>query len=591
MNITVDLFGRQSPSDTPARDLPPGSRAPGTPPYISFAIHTRQEPTVSDLAQRTAQELLTSTVDWWRDAAIYQVYIRSFADGNGDGVGDIAGLRSRLPYLADLGVDALWINPWYPSPMADGGYDVAYYREIEPALGTLTEAEQLIADAHAQGIRVLLDVVINHTSDEHAWFAAALQAEPGSPERARYHFREGRGQDGDLPPNNWRCAFGGPAWTRVPGADGSPGQWYLHLFTPGQPDLNWDNPEVHAEFESILRFWFDMGVDGFRIDAATAPAKAPGLPDLAGDPQEFVYRNIPEDHPYWDRDELHEIYRKWRQIADSYAEPRVFAAEAWVDGPQRLSRYLRPDELHTAFNFGYLEAPWIASSMRAIIDESLDAVTGVGAAATWVLSNHDVIRPPSRYGRTQKDISATGWIDLTDPLDLELGMSRARAAALLTLAPPGGVLHLPRRGARPLGGRRPARRGVAGPVLGAFGSHRAWPRRMPRTSAVDRRHVAVRVQPRRDHRGPLAPPAGGMARPHRAGAGRRPQLDARALPNRATTAPRVAGTRSRHAGMAAIPGRHPVVRSRRGVRLRGESRRRTMATAPRQSGALGQPLT
>ena len=209
---------------------------------------------------------------WWETAVVYQVYIRSFADDNGDGIGDIAGLRSRLPYLAALGVDAVWINPWYPSPMADAGYDVADYRDIEPSYGTLAEADALIADAHSLGIKVLLDIVPNHTSDHHGWFQAALASESGA--RDRYLFRPGSGAHGELPPNDWQSVFGGPAWTRL--ADDS---WYLHLFAPGQPDLNWSHPDVRAEFEKVLAFWFDKGVDGFRIDVAHGLVKADGLPD------------------------------------------------------------------------------------------------------------------------------------------------------------------------------------------------------------------------------------------------------------------------------------------------------------------------
>jgi len=258
---------------------------------------------------------------WWRRAVIYEVYIRSFADADGDGIGDIAGLRSRLSYLAELGVDAVWITPWYPSPMKDGGYDVSDPRGIEPSFGTLTEARQMVADAHDLGLRVLLDLVPNHLSDQHPWFQQALAAGPGSPERARFIFRDGRGATGREPPNDWTSNFGGPAWTRVPAPDGRPGQWYLHLFAPGQPDLDWTNPEVRAEFAQTLRFWFELGVDGFRIDVAHGLAKAAGLPDIGG-----VACPPPAgervEHPHWDRDEVHEIYRGWRRVSDDYAGDR-----------------------------------------------------------------------------------------------------------------------------------------------------------------------------------------------------------------------------------------------------------------------------
>ena len=289
-----------------------------------------------------------TTAPWWRSAVIYQVYIRSFADGNGDGVGDIAGIRSRLPYLKSLGVDALWINPWYKSPMADHGYDVADYREIDPLFGTVAEAEQLIEEAHAHGIRIVPDIVPNHSSDQHAWFRAALAAGPGSPERERFVFRPGRGPDGSLPPNDWDSRFGGPAWTRV--ADG---EWYLHLFAPQQPDLNWRQPDVHAEFESVLRFWFEPRRG--RLPYRCGPRSRQG-PRTAGPGRPRRQRA----HPLWDRDEVHDIYRAWRKVADEFPGDRAFVAEAWTDTPERLAAYLRPDGLHTAFNFDYLMASWDA---------------------------------------------------------------------------------------------------------------------------------------------------------------------------------------------------------------------------------------
>jgi alpha-glucosidase len=380
---------------------------------------------------------------WWRSAVIYQVYIRSFADGDGDGMGDIAGLRARLPYLVELGIDALWINPWYPSPMADAGYDVADYRDVEPRFGTLADAEALLREAHEAGLRVLLDIVPNHSSDQHPWFQEALAAGPGSAARERYIFRPGRGPGGDQPPNDWASVFGGRAWTRITEPDGSPGEWYLHLFAPEQPDVNWTNPDVEADFEQTLRFWFDRGVDGFRIDVAHSLVKEEGLPDLEG-------RTYPasagqptaaqQPHPHWDRDEVHEIYRKWRAVADSYADPRVFVAEAWVELPERLARYVRPGELHTAFNFDFVRAPWNAAALRETIDSTMAEHEAVGAPPTWVLSNHDVTRHVSRLGRAQGDEPAFNLDDLIDrPLDLELGLRRARAAALLMFALPGGA--------------------------------------------------------------------------------------------------------------------------------------------------------
>ncbi|MCM2579025.1 glycoside hydrolase family 13 protein [Streptomyces meridianus] len=380
---------------------------------------------------------------WWRDAVIYQVYIRSFADDSGDGIGDLDGLRRRLPYLADLGVDALWLNPWYTSPMADGGYDVADYRDIDPSFGTLEDAKAMIAEAHEQGLRVVIDIVPNHTSDQHAWFQEALAAEPGAPARDLYHFRPGKGVEGDEPPNDWRSVFGGPAWTRTTNADGTPGEWYLHLFASEQPDLNWDNQVVRDEFESILKFWFDLGVDGVRIDVANSLLKEPGLPDVGTSDIELLTSDPDAggpEHPHWDRNGVHEIFRGWRAVADSYDDPRVFVAEAWVGTPQRLARYVRPDELHTAFNFDYLQAPWRPAQLRSAIDTSIAALGAVGAPPTWVLSNHDVARHVTRYAveQTEKQIRSLAHVADAD-IDLELGTRRARAAALLMLALPGGA--------------------------------------------------------------------------------------------------------------------------------------------------------
>jgi alpha-glucosidase len=372
---------------------------------------------------------------------VYQVYPRSFADGNGDGIGDLAGLRSRLRYLADLGVDAVWVSPWYPSPMKDAGYDVSDYRDIEPVFGTLAEAEAVVAEAHDLGLRVLLDIVPNHTSDQHPWFQEALAAGPGSAERERFVFRDGRGPSGELAPNDWVSRFGGSAWTRSVDADGRPGQWYLHLFAPEQPDLNWRNPEVWDDFERTLRFWFDRGVDGFRIDVAHGLTKAEELTDvgeltwpLAADVRDDV------EHPHWDRPDVHDVYRAWRKVADSYPGERVFVAEAWVDRPDRLVRYVRGDELHTAFNFDFLVSPWRADRLRRTIDRTLAAHASVGAPPTWVLANHDVAREVSRYAREQPDAELRWLDDLAGlPGDVETGTRRARAAALLMLALPGGA--------------------------------------------------------------------------------------------------------------------------------------------------------
>jgi alpha-glucosidase len=374
---------------------------------------------------------------WWRTAVVYEVYVRSFADSDRDGVGDVNGLRGRLPYLADLGVDALWVTPWYPSPMADGGYDVSDHRDIDPRLGTLADVDALLAEAHAIGLRVIVDLVANHTSAEHPWFRAALAGGRGTPERARYFFRDGR-NGGTAPPNDWISAFGGPAWTRVREPDGSMGQWYLHLFAPEQPDLDWDDAVVQEEFDGTVRFWLDRGVDGIRVDAAPALAKVPGLPDAGHAPGALFESSTWVDNPHWDRDEVHEVFRRWRAISDGYDGDRVFVSEAVVAGPERLARYVRPDELHTSFNFDYLRAPWDADGLRAAIDGTLSALAPVGAPPTWVLSSHDETRHVTRFGRAASGAGTMGF-DASSPTDLALGLRRARAAALLTLALPGGA--------------------------------------------------------------------------------------------------------------------------------------------------------
>ncbi|MGF1425879.1 glycoside hydrolase family 13 protein [Kitasatospora sp. LaBMicrA B282] len=369
---------------------------------------------------------------WWRDAVIYQVYPRSFADANGDGMGDLPGVRSRLPYLRDLGVDAVWLSPFYASPQADAGYDVADYRAVDPMFGTLLDADALIRDAHELGLRIIVDLVPNHSSDQHEWFQRALREGPGSPLRERYHFRPGKGEQGELPPNDWESIFGGPAWTRTTDPDGTPGDWYLHLFAPEQPDFNWDSPAVADEFRSILRFWLDMGVDGFRIDVAHGLVKAPGLPDLGtGDQLKLLGSDV---MPFFDQDGVHQIYRAWRRILDEYPGQRIAVAEAWTPTVERTAHYVRPDELHQAFNFQYLGTYWDAAELRTVIDSSLAAMRPVGAPATWVLSNHDVTRHVTRFANPPGQ-----GTQMRSPGDRELGLRRARAATLLMLALPGSA--------------------------------------------------------------------------------------------------------------------------------------------------------
>ncbi len=374
----------------------------------------------------------TTDPDWWRQAVVYQVYPRSFADTDADGLGDIAGITSRVPYLASLGVDAVWLSPFYPSPLADGGYDVADYRDVDPRLGTLDDVDAFIRTAHEHDIRVIVDVVPNHTSDQHDWFRQALAAAPGSPERARYVFRDGAGASGELPPSDWVSNFGGSAWTRVPD-----GQWYLHLFAPEQPDLDWSNPEVRADFEHTLRSWSDRGVDGFRVDVAHGLAKDLSTPYRPSDEKALP---LDGSDPLYDRDEVHEIFATWRSVLDEYDPPRAAIAEAWAPAPRRVL-YARPTELGQAFNFDLLEAPYDARTFRTIIERNLAKSAESGASSTWVLSNHDVVRHATRYGLPDgTDTDAWLLTDGTEPeLDRQRGERRARAATLLILALPGST--------------------------------------------------------------------------------------------------------------------------------------------------------
>ncbi|MFF4548262.1 glycoside hydrolase family 13 protein [Streptomyces sp. NPDC001406] len=376
--------------------------------------------------------------DWWRQAVIYQVYPRSFADADGDGLGDIKGVTQRLNHLAALGVDALWLSPFYPSELADGGYDVADHRDVDPRLGTLDDFDAMVAEAHRLGLKVIVDLVPNHTSHLHPWFQEALRAGPGSPARDRYVFRPGRGTHGELPPTDWQSVFGGSAWRRV--ADGD---WYLHLFAPEQPDLDWDNEEVRADFRTTLRFWCDRGVDGFRVDVAHGLAKDLTDPlrdvgDVGATGEEALDRVAPGTHPYWDRDEVHEIYRDWRKVLDAYSPPRTAVAEAWVPDARR-ALYARPDELGQAFNFEYLQTGWDADALREAIGASLATARTAGACATWVLSNHDVVRHAS-WLILPPGTDENAWLlsgGQAPRTDEAAGLRRARAATLLMLALPG----------------------------------------------------------------------------------------------------------------------------------------------------------
>ncbi|GAA3933274.1 glycoside hydrolase family 13 protein [Microbacterium soli] len=386
------------------------------------------------------EQSATSGSEWWRSAVIYQIYPRSFADASGDGIGDLPGITSRLDDLKSLGIDAIWLSPFMTSPQKDAGYDVADYRDVDPLFGTLADFDAMLQAAHARGIRVIVDLVPNHSSDQHVWFQQALKAAPGSPERARYIFRDGRGENGELPPNNWESVFGGSMWERVTEADGTPGQWYLHIFDVSQPDFDWTNEEVREEFRSILRFWLDRGVDGFRVDVAHGLIKAEGLPDYTPDASADSMGGGEEDVPYWGQDGVHDIYRDWHRVLAEYDGDRALCGEAWLPTLQRTALWVRPDEMHQTFNFPYMMTAWDADALRDVIRESLDEFGRVGAPSTWVLSNHDVIRHASRLALTADSPQGDGIgprsAGKPDPV---IGLSRGRAATTLMLALPGSA--------------------------------------------------------------------------------------------------------------------------------------------------------
>ncbi|MGV9769107.1 glycoside hydrolase family 13 protein [Microbacterium sp. NPDC003461] len=379
------------------------------------------------------------TSEWWRTAVIYQIYPRSFADANGDGIGDLPGVTGRLDALSDLGIDAIWLSPFMTSPQKDAGYDVADYCDVDPLFGTLADFDEMLAAAHDRGIRVIVDLVPNHSSDQHPWFQAALAAAPGSRERARYMFRDGKGEHGELPPNNWQSVFGGPAWTRVTEADGEPGQWYLHLFDSSQPDFDWANDEVREEFRRILRFWLDRGVDGFRVDVAHGLVKHDELPDYMP-PEDSDSMGGREPVPYWGQEGVHEIYRDWHRLLAEYDGDRALCAEAWMPTAEETALWVRPDEMHQAFNFPYLTAPWDAAELRDVIDQSFAAFGGVGAPTTWVLSNHDVVRHATRLalGADAPQGHGVGPRTPGKP-DPEAALRRGRAATTVMLALPGSA--------------------------------------------------------------------------------------------------------------------------------------------------------
>ena len=399
-------------------------------------------------------EFLYETIpnaEWWRSSVIYQIYPRSFADGNGDGMGDLKGITEKLPYLADLGVDAIWCSPFFKSPQKDAGYDVSDYKDIDPLFGDLQDFDTLVSASKKLGIKVIVDLVPNHSSDQHELFQAALAAPEGSPERAMYIFRDGKGENGELPPNNWPSVFGGNAWTRTTNADGTPGQWYLHIFDSSQPDFDWTNPAVLDMFDDVLRFWLDRGAAGFRIDVAHGMIKRAGLPDIevidttmggakAKDEKDMTFAEIEAFNPYWGQPEVHPIIRRWRNVLDEY-DDRLMAAEAWLGPLDRMANWVRPDEYHQAFNFGYLGCPWSKAEMTEVINESLRAFGKVGAPSTWVLSNHDVIRHATRFAYEPDMLPPQGdgiGPDFPQP-DEAKGLRRARAASAFMLGLPGGA--------------------------------------------------------------------------------------------------------------------------------------------------------
>ena len=391
--------------------------------------------------------------NWWRQASVYQIYPRSFSDSNGDGIGDLNGITTKVPYLTELGVDAVWLSPFYPSALADGGYDVDDYRNVDPKLGTLEDFDAMAGALHAAGIKLIVDIVPNHSSDRHEWFREALASPKGSAARSRYIFRDGLGENGELPPSDWDSVFGGPVWERITEPDGTPGQWYMHIFAKEQPDFNWDNPEVRADFLKTLRFWSDRGVDGFRIDVAHALTKnlegtLPSKADLEAR-GEALY--LAGEHPYWDRDEVHGIYAEWRTLFNEYNPPRTAVAEAWVHADRR-ARYASPDGLGQAFNFDLLQADFDAGQFRRTVTKNLAEAEASGASSTWVFSNHDVVRHATRYGLPVSGSSAEGeimagqggkrWLlegGRQEDVDIELGLRRARAASLLMFALPGSA--------------------------------------------------------------------------------------------------------------------------------------------------------
>ncbi|MDR2931465.1 MAG: glycoside hydrolase family 13 protein [Propionibacteriaceae bacterium] len=406
---------------------------------------TAAQVTIAD--RGTTNDSDTNEADWWRQAVVYQIYPRSFADANGDGIGDLAGIMSKVDYLAGLGIDAVWLSPFYPSALADGGYDVDDYRQVDPRIGTLDEFVDLVERLHRVGIRVFVDIVPNHSSNRHPWFREALAAAPGSPERARYVFRRGSGEQGEIPPSDWTAAFGGSTWEPV-----GDGWYYFHLFAPEQPDWNWDNDEVREDFLTTLRFWADRGVDGFRVDVAMGLAKGFGSDHPATLPTQAELAEIPigPDHPYFDRDDVDEIYAGWREVFNQYDPPRVAVAELWSEPSDRKARYATPQSLGQAFYFDVMHAGWSATRVRRVVDMVLGWADQSGSSSTWVLSNHDVVRHASRLGLPDVDADDPWalaerdrrWLlsgGVTPSENIAVGLDRARALSVFLMGLPGSL--------------------------------------------------------------------------------------------------------------------------------------------------------
>ncbi len=380
-------------------------------------------------------------VDGTATRSVYQVYLASFQDSNGDGIGDLPGLTSRLDYIATLGVDAIWVSPGFPSPWQDGGYDITDFYGVHPRFGTMTDLADMIDQAHCRNLEVMADLVINHTSSEHEWFKKALQSPPGSKARDFYHFADGRGPEQNQPPNDWISAFGGSAWTRTIDPDGKPGQWYLHLFSASQPDLNWTNRHVEHEIHEAIRFWLSQGVDGFRIDAASALSKEPGLPNAGFSPGDNFCPESWEDSPLWDHHKVHDVLSGLRKVCDESARHIFLLGEVTTATKKRFATYLRPGELDSAFDRKFLQATWDCREFR----DAIDAHQLSYPQACWTLESHDEVRSATRLAAEPSSHSGSRAASSTKSCTRKAGDSsfdisgtpRARAAALLMLALPG----------------------------------------------------------------------------------------------------------------------------------------------------------